>query len=460
MTAAVQRVVIIGNGVAGISAARAIRKHSDAEITVISAESDHFFSRTALMYIFMGHMTYEDTKPYEDWFWRKNRIKLRRAWVTQVDTAANRVHLHSGEQLAYDALVLATGSVSNKIGWPGEDADGVQGLYSIQDLELMERNTHSINQAVIVGGGLIGVEMAEMLHSRNIPVTFLVREPWWMAHVFPQAEGDLIASAIRRHGIDLRLNTELARILPDQRGRVRAVQTKDGEELAAQFVGLTIGVKPNVRFLQDSGIEIDRGILVDEMLRTNVPNVYAVGDCAQLRTPAAGRRAIEPIWYTARIMGQTVGHTIVGQPTRYDPGIWFNSAKFFDVEYQVYGDIAPHPGATIETLYWASDCGRKSIRINYRKTDGAVVGFNLLGVRYRHELCNEWIRDGRHIRFVLENLGAANFDPELTPQHEKSLVQRYNALHPEQPVRLRRKRGLRSLLAARRAAAATQGSLQ
>ena len=126
-----QHVVIIGNGIAGITTARHLRKLSDDRITVISAETDHFFSRTALMYIYMGHMKYEHTKPYEDWFWEKNRIELKRAYVSAVDTAKNELQFQDGSSLNYDKLVIATGSKPNKFGWPGQDSKGVQGLYTL-----------------------------------------------------------------------------------------------------------------------------------------------------------------------------------------------------------------------------------------------------------------------------------------------------------------------------------------
>jgi len=170
-------IVIIGNGISGITAARFIRKAADHPITVISAETDHFFSRTALMYIYMGHLTYEQTKPYEDSFWKKNRIDLVNAWVESVDPAAKTVRLSEGASIRYDKLILATGSKPNKFGWPGQDLPGVQGLYSKQDLDNLEANApdnRTCKRAVIVGGGLIGIELAEMLRTRDIPVTFLV----------------------------------------------------------------------------------------------------------------------------------------------------------------------------------------------------------------------------------------------------------------------------------------------
>ena len=171
-----RHIVIIGNGISGITTARHIRKLSDDKITIISSETAHFFSRTALMYIYMGHMKFEHTKPYEDHFWIKNRIDLILEHVKSIDTDSKTLTFSNNNTLGYDILVLATGSKPNKFGWPGQDLKGVQGLYSFQDLETMEEYTSNIKRAIIVGGGLIGVEMAEMLLSRQIPVTFLVRE--------------------------------------------------------------------------------------------------------------------------------------------------------------------------------------------------------------------------------------------------------------------------------------------
>ncbi len=155
-----EHIVIIGNGIAGITTARHVRKYSDKKITVISGESDYFFSRTALMYVYMGHMVWENIKPYEDWFWKKNRIELKTAWVKTVDFQQKSLVFASGETMDYDKLVIATGSLPNKLGWEGEDLEGVQGLVTKQDLELLEKNTASCKRAVLVGGGLILVEIA------------------------------------------------------------------------------------------------------------------------------------------------------------------------------------------------------------------------------------------------------------------------------------------------------------
>ena len=441
-----KNIVIIGNGISGITAARNIRKLSDHHITVISAETDHFFSRTALMYIYMGHMKYEHTKPYEDWFWEKNKIRLVRDFVTSIETDDKKLLLKDSGEIQYDILILGTGSKPNKFGWRGQDLKGVQGMYSFQDLENMEIYTENINHAVIVGGGLIGIEMAEMLLSRNISITFLVRENSFWNIVLPPEESEMISRHIREHHVDLRLGTELKEIVSDDNGRAQAIITNEGEEIPCEFVGLTAGVSPNINFLKKSKIDTLRGILVNEYFETNVPDVYAIGDCAQFETPLPGRRPIEQVWYTGRMHGETLAHTICGNKTAYNPGPWFNSAKFLDIEYQVYGDIKNPISETEAHIYWEHENGKHAIRIAYDKSTTRLIGINLMGVRYRHEVCDRWLKDATKLKDVIRNLKKANFDPEFYKDHEDEILNIYNSKFPDDQVKSTSKRGLFAII--------------
>jgi len=439
-------IAIIGNGISGITAARTLRKLSaECQITVISGESDYFFSRTALMYVYMGHLRWQDIQPYEDDFWAKNRIALKKAWVQSIDTAQKILHYDHAESQTYDVLILAIGSQPNKFGWPGQDLGNVQGLYSMQDLAAMERASTGLNRAVIVGGGLIGIEMAEMFHSRHIPVTFLVRESSFWNGTLPAEESTMLNRHILEHGIDLRLNTELKEIVDDGTGKVGAVLTSTGEGISCGFVGLTAGVSPNIACLKNTPIATQRGILVNEYLQTNLPDVYAIGDCAELQNPDPGRRAIEPVWYTGRMMGEHVAHHILGKKTAYQPGIWFNSAKFFDIEYQVYGHIPPQFSADENSLYWEHPGGKKSIRIVYNRQSGAVLGFNLMGIRYRQEVCERWIQQQTLLEQVLAQLSLANFDPEFFPEYESALREQYYQVFGKK-IQAQAKRGLSGVL--------------
>ena len=439
-------IVIIGNGISGITAARWSRKLSDAQITVISSESKYFYSRTALMYMYMGHMRLEDTQPYEDWFWEKNRINLVQDHVNSIDFDQKSLSLNSGSEMSYDKLILALGSRSNKFGWPGQDLNKVGGLYNLQDLIQMEKYSKGLKRAVIVGGGLIGIEMAEMFHSRHIPVTMLVRESNYWDNILPQEEATLISNHIKSRDIELRLNTNLKEIIDDGQGNACGViTTETGERIDCGYVGLTAGVSPNIAWLKDTDLNVNRGIVVDEYLQTNIPDVYAVGDCAEQSKPRPGRRPIEAIWYTGRMMGETVAYNIAGHQVIYDPGIWFNSAKFIDIEYQVYGDVLAQPPENHISILWQDTAEEKSVRIVYDKNDSSIIGFNLFGIRYRHEVCEKWLEQKTHVEEVLKDLQLAHFDPEFYRRYEQHVLDTYNQ-QTGKSITLQNKRGLNKVL--------------
>ncbi len=420
-----KHIVIIGNGIAGVTAARHIRKNSNHRITIISAETDYFFSRTALMYVYMGHMKFEHTQPYENWFWKKNRIELKKAFVESVDTDEKILKLSGGEIMSYDSLIIATGSKPNKFGWPGQDLKGVQGLYSKQDLDNLEvyaPNKDVCKRAVIVGGGLIGIELAEMFRSRDISVTFLVRERSFWGGVLPKGESEMINQHIKDHHIDLRLSTNLKEIISDDNGKAKAVIIAETDEvIPCDFVGLTAGVSPNIDFLKSSNIELNRGILVNRFLETSAADVYAIGDCAEQREAIGYRRPIEAVWYTGRMMGEVVAQTISGNKTAYKPGHWFNSAKFLDIEYQTYGWVFSQPLKGNGHFHWKHPKENLCITIEFNSSTHEFVGINTFGIRMRHEVFDRWLTEKRTINHVIERLSDANFDPEFFKRYEMEI---------------------------------------
>ncbi len=421
-----KKVIIIGNGIAGITCARHIRKLSDFDITVISSESKYFYSRTALMYIYMGHMKQEHTQPYEDYFWEKNRINLLQAHVQKIEPSQNFIVLDSGVKMEYDYLVIASGSKSNKFGWPGQDLAGVQGLYNLQDLQTMEQHTKDIKRAVVVGGGLIGIETVEMLLSRNVSVSFLIREKSFWNSVLPFEESEMINKLIKHHKVDLQLGTELKEIKSKDGGKVTSVLTSKGEEIVCGFVALTVGVSPNISFVKDSDIDTDRGVLIDNNFRTNIKNIFSIGDCAQFKTPLDGRRPLEQVWYTGKMHGETVAKNIVGLNEEYQPGHWFNSAKFFDLEYQTYGLVLAQKQEQDEWFWWQDKKGSKGLRILWDKATLAFKGLNTFGIRIRHEVCNDWLNEKTSVKTVVQQLRKANFDPEFFKGFENEFEAAFN----------------------------------
>lgn len=420
-----KQVVIIGNGISGITAARHIRKRSDCKIVVVSSETPYFFSRTALMYVYMGHLTFDNTKPYEDFFWKKNRIELVFDHAESIDEHQRSVVVRSGKKIPYDTLIIATGSRSNTLPAQDKNVHGVQALYGYNDLQRMEENTRGISHAVIAGGGLIGVEMAEMLRTRKIHVTMLVREPGFWNNVLPLQESQMIGKHIESHGVNLKTNQELDAIIPDANNRVKYVRTKSGEELPCDFAGISVGVHPNVELVKDTSITVRQGILVNEYLETSSSGIYAVGDCVERTYELAGRRNIEQVWYTARMMGEAVAQTVCGLRTKYAPGPWFNSAKFFDIEYQTYGHVGNMLRDDEEDLYWEHPSGKKAMHLVWERGSRRFLGINSFGFRLRHHTFDGWLRENRSIEFVIDHLDEANFDPEFSERCEAHITSQF-----------------------------------
>jgi NAD(P)H-nitrite reductase large subunit len=419
------KLVIIGNGITGLSAAREVRKRlPGAKIQVISSEYAYPFSRTALMYVYMGHVSLEATECYARDFYAKNRIELLHAQAERADTNAKCVFLADGTLLPYDALLIAAGSAPARYGWPGQDLRGVQGLYSLQDLTSIQDATgRGIERAVVVGGGLIGIELAEMLHSKKIPVSLIVREASYASHILPAEESAMVNQEILRHGVDLRLSSNLKEIRGKD-GAVVSIVTDDGVETPCNFVGLTAGVAPRIEFATASNVSCARGVLVNDGFETSAKGIFAAGDCAQFQKEDGTPGRIEQLWYTGRIQGTAAGAAISDflqgkkSAAKYVPDVFFNSAKFFTLEYQTYGAVPPQS----QSIFFSDPARNRSIRVAYADdSDKHVLGFVLMGVRYRQEVCQKWIREQKSISYVLDHLHEANFDPEFSKKYESAV---------------------------------------
>jgi NAD(P)H-nitrite reductase large subunit len=409
-----RRFVIIGNGVAGITAAMTLRERDPvATITVIGGETPYFFSRTALMYAYMDTLDRRDLEPFERKVYRERRIDLVFDRVTDLDAAARTVTTAKGTTLAWDALIVATGSTPRALTAPGLD-DTLQGkvhFVSMGDLDACERWTPSTREAVVVGGGLIGIELVECLLHHGVKTTFLVREPWYWPIALCREEGELITAHMRAHGVDVRHEVEVASVERDGEQRVKAVVTKGGEALPCQMLGVAIGVEPAVGFLR--GVKtppaIGRGVKVDPFLRASLDGVWAVGDCAEIDR-GASRPLLEQIWYSAKRQGAHAARNLTGKLTPYEPPTFFNSAKFFEVEYTTVGDLnAAPPGA--KSLFRKHPTKAVTQRIVHH--EGRVIGFNLLGSRWDHALLTRWVDEGRTLEWTLDHLRDAQFDVEF-----------------------------------------------
>jgi NADPH-dependent 2,4-dienoyl-CoA reductase/sulfur reductase-like enzyme len=408
--------VIVGNGVAGVEAALTIRqRHGQkaARIVLISDESDYFFSRTALMYALMDQMNRRDLEPYERGFYDKQGIERVRGRVVDIDAHKKVVRLEDGKELHFDKLLLATGAKPRTFPWQGlnDVQDGLVHFVSMQDLDACERLIPSTQQAVVVGGGLIGIELVESLLHHRVPVTFLVREPWYWPMALGVEEGAMVADHMKAHGVDLRLEEEIARIDVDPKGRVSAIQTNKDNTLPCQFLGICVGVGPATEWLKSctTPVAVGRGIRVNPNFETNLPDVYAAGDCCEIDDDH--ETFTETIWYSAKLHGKLAAQAMMGDQGHYQRPLFYNSSKFFEIEYTTVGQVVNLPTGT-PSLYRRHPKRAVSQRIVYDK-HGVVLGFNMLGSRWNHNVLERWILEKRTLTFVREHLRDAQFDVEF-----------------------------------------------
>lgn len=407
------RFLIIGNGVAGITAAMTLRQREpEAEITMISGESDYFFSRTALMYAYMDRMSLRDLEPFERKVYPKQNIRLLRDWVTDLDAHSRTLRFKSGQSLTYDRLLLAVGSLANLPAWAGlpNAREGVVHFVTLQDLEKCERLTNSTREAVVVGGGLIGVELVECLRFHGKKVTFLVRSPWYWPAALGKEESEMVTDHIRRHGVDVRLHEEVAEVLVSDDGRVRGFRTQSGAEFPCQMLGIAIGVHPAVEWLRQVATppHMQRGIVISPSFQTSLENVWAAGDCAEFEHN--GEWTVEQIWYTAKRQGELAARAMLGDDINYESPIFYNSAMFFEIEYTTSGKVNDAPSGA--TSFFCRIPGKEtSVRIV--EHEGAVVGLNMLGSRWDHTVFERWIAERRTMDYVVEHLAEAQFDVEF-----------------------------------------------
>lgn len=419
------RYVIVGNGVAGITAAFTIRaREQDAAITVISGESDYFFSRTALMYAFLDRLTRRDLEPHERKVYDQQRITRVRDRVVDLDAAAHSLTLESGRSLTYDRLLLATGSLPNRPAWTGLDQvrDGVVHFVTLEDLDNCERLTQLGHKAVVVGGGLIGIELVECLRHHGMDVTFLVRDPWYWPAALGEPEGQMITAHIRKHGVHISHEEVGEQIHVAASGRVTGIGTVGGRLYECSLLGIAIGVHPAIEWLAPvkTPPAMQRGIVVDPGFRTSLPDVWAAGDCAEFHFENR-KPLVEQIWYSAKRHGELAAKSMLGDAVTYSPPVFYNSSKFFDIEYTTTGSFGP---AGSQDFY--SRIPGKDVSIRIAEAGGMVTGFNMLGSRWDHNFFERWIAERRSLGYVMEHLHLAQFDVEFGRQNLAHIRQQYS----------------------------------
>ncbi len=322
-----RRYVIIGFGIAGLSAIRSIREHdSEAHITVVTNERVGFYSRPGLAYFLTGAIPNSQLFPLQQAQFNALDVNGVAGHVESIDIRNHVVAFTGERRLPYDRLLLATGASALKPSLPGIDLKGVVTLDTLEDAHTILQLARRARQAVVVGGGITAVELAEGLAAQGVKTHYFMRGERFWPRVLDEEESRLVEAGMLHEGIHLHHNVNVQRVLGN-RGRVNAVLTEDGRKLKCQILGVAIGIRPNVQLAQTAGLEIDRGIIVDEHLRTSDPEIYAAGDVAQVFDPMTGDYKLDSLWWQAKEQGRIAGANLTGQEEAYVRTVPFNVTK-------------------------------------------------------------------------------------------------------------------------------------
>lgn len=391
--------IIIGNGAAGVTAAQELRRRdARSRISVITDERHPMYSRPGLAYILIDQVSVEQSIARKPEWYTRHHIDLIYSRAEHIDYAAKQVRLANGQVLPYDALLIAVGARAVPAPFPGGNLDGVVYLDTLDNtLDIIAR-ARTAQAAVVVGGGITALEMAEGLAHQGVTTHYLSRKANLWSTLLNDAESKLVEKQILHHGVNIHYGREIAEILGEN-GRVVGVKTNRDEVIPCDIVGVAIGVKPNLKLVKDTPLAIDRGILTDEYLHTNQPQVYAAGDCAQIYDTWSGEKRVDSLWPTAIASGRCAAANMAGGHVPYIKGAPFNAALLFGLHLTAIGQVAAAgreeadaeelsfisrgssevwtatPGGGY-TSAWAND-GTSSQRLIVR--DDTIVGALLLG---------------------------------------------------------------------------------
>jgi nitrite reductase (NADH) large subunit len=333
--------VVVGNGMAGMRTVEELLKLApDAyDITVFGAEPHGNYNRILLSPVLSGEKSVPEIMLHtRDWY-RDNGITLRAGDpVVRIDRRRRVVHAQSGLQVKYDRLLLATGSRPFIVPVPGHELPGVIGFRDLQDVDTMLAAARRGGCAVVIGGGLLGLEAANGLQRRGMQVTVVhVTGSLMNQQLDPQAAA-LLKETLERKGLRILLDTQTAAIVGGE--RVEAVRFADGSVTPADLVVMAAGVRPNIALAQQAGLHCERAIVVDDTLQTYDPRVYAVGECVQHRRSTFG--LVAPIWDQARVCA---AHLSGAGHRRYVQQATATRLKVTGVDLYSAGDIVGGEGS-------------------------------------------------------------------------------------------------------------------
>jgi nitrite reductase [NAD(P)H] large subunit len=379
------RLVVVGNGMAGVRTLEELLRLAPGryDVTVFGAEPHPNYNRILLSPVLAGELSTDEIVINDREWYAKNGIRLhlgRRA--VRIDRFRRMVVAEGGVEAPYDRLLLATGSTPVVLPVPGANLPGVLTYRDLSDTDAMIRASAQCRRAVVIGGGLLGLEAANGLRARGMEVTVVHLMPWLMERQLDATAAGLLRAALEARGIGFRLAAETEALVADGNGeRVCGVRLKGGETVAAELVVMAVGIRPSVELAKTAGLYCGRGIVVNDTMQTYDPRIYAVGECVAHRGVAYG--LVAPLYDMARVCATHLAGLGIG---RYQGSVLATKLKVTGIELFSAGDFIGGPGAEAITLDDAEAGVYRKVVLRESRVAGAVLYGDIEGASWLAEL--------------------------------------------------------------------------
>jgi NAD(P)H-nitrite reductase large subunit len=334
------RYAIIGAGVAGLSAVEAIRSVDKlGEIIMVSDDPHGFYSRPGLAYYLTGELQDKALFPRTKEDYQKLNFNFLKARVTRILRSDHALLIDGKSRLAYDKLLIAVGARALPLEVQGAvGMKGVVKLDHLADAKNMLAQARRGKTAVVVGGGITALELAEGLHARGMHVHYLLRGDRYWSNVLDKHESKVVEGRLQAEGVTLHYKAELQEVI-GKKGSVTAVHLKDGSVLKCDLLAYAVGISPCLELIEETNLARDRGLLVNEHLQTTDPDIYAAGDVAQVFDPLTGKSALDSLWNPAREQGRVAGWNMAGRKSAYLKSAPFNVTRLAGLTTTIIGVV-------------------------------------------------------------------------------------------------------------------------
>jgi len=333
------RYVIIGAGVAGFAAVEAIRSvDKTGEVVVVSDDPHGYYSRPGLAYYLTGELHDKTLYPKTQEDYKKLKFNFLKGRVTRILRSEHALEIDGKPRLNYDKLLIAVGARALPLEVPGAKLDSVVKLDHLTDAKNILKLAKNSRTAVVVGGGITALELTEGLLARGVDVHYLLRGDRYWSNVLDQRESKIVEGRLKAEGVELHYHAKLKEII-GKKNRVSGIRLENGQTIKCDMVAYAIGIHPCMEVVQGTDLTLDRGILVDEHLQTNDPDIFAAGDVAQVFDPLSGHSALDSLWSPARDQGQVAGMNMAGRKMAYLKSPPFNVTRLVGLTTTIIGTV-------------------------------------------------------------------------------------------------------------------------